>query len=354
MNELAAPEEKGRRPLPLAIILPVLAVVFVSVVILVLVVSGNNPFRGLASKDDGTPVVLGTETPFSLFTPTAQVETPTPGPSPTATATSTSVPWPTVTPSATPIPTHTPTLTPSVTPTATQTPLPPTPTRNVVVSADLVPLRAGPMGKYDVVGNVVAGEVLPLVARTGNDKWIQVNFEGQLAWVEAEMLETVDAVDELVVVKGKDYPPTPTPGPTTVRSVWVRPTRAPGGGGQGSGYVPKPKLLEPRGGARFNNKTTVRFKFSWYRRLEPNERVSLYIVAASGPEAIDWWVSEEDILNGGGAIHEEEDRVVYEINSGFGSIPKGKAYWSIAIALDTLEEKRLISPRTRPRGIKLR
>jgi len=72
---------------------------------------------------------------------------------------------------------------------------------------------------------------------------------------------------------------------------------------------------------------------------------------SDGSQIFDWWVSETDILNGGGAIHEEDDRVVFEVNSGFGSLPKGSIYWKVAVFLDTPDEKRQISPWSSQRRI---
>jgi hypothetical protein len=108
-------------------------------------------------------------------------------------------------------------------------------------------------------------------------------------------------------------------------------------------------LIEPAGGAKFSDK--VRFKFSWFRRLQQDERISIYMWTADGSDYFDWWVSEADILNGGGAIHEQADRVVYEVNSGFGPLPAGKTYWKVAVFLDSPSEKSQVSPWSRRRRI---
>jgi uncharacterized protein YgiM (DUF1202 family) len=202
------------------------------------------------------------------------------------------------------------------------------------VIGDVVQLRAGPSKKYDVVGSVRQGDALPVVGRRGNGKWLQVSNNGQLAWVLAELLEVTDAADQVPVVR--DIPPTPTPRPT--KTPKVKRTR-----------IPRPVLIEPAGGARFSDK--VRFKFSWFRRLQQDERVSIYMWTADGADYFDWWVSETDILNGGGSIHEQEDRVVYEVNSGFGPLPPGKAFWKVGVFLDTPDEKSQVSPWSRRRRI---
>jgi hypothetical protein len=180
------------------------------------------------------------------------------------------------------------------------------------------------------------GDALPVVGRKKNGKWLQVNADGQLAWILAELLEATDAANQVPVVR--DFPPTPTAGPT-------RPPKAT----RTSTRVPQPVLIEPASGAKFSDK--VRFKFSWFRRLQQDERASIYVWTADGSDRFDWWVSEADILNGGGAIHEQVDSVVYEVNSGFGALPPGKAFWQVAVYLDTPAEKRQVSPWSRKRRI---
>jgi hypothetical protein len=152
--------------------------------------------------------------------------------------------------------------------------------------------------------------------------------------LEAEQMEEVEVAAQVPVVRPQDGPPTPTPRPTRT----PRPPR-----------IPRPFLLEPRGGARFPD--TVRFKFRWIRRLEAGERVSLYIRTLDRSDHFDWWMTETDILNAGGAIREENGYIIYELNSGFGHLPKGIHYWKIAIVLDTPEEKRLVSPYSMERRI---
>jgi hypothetical protein len=111
-------------------------------------------------------------------------------------------------------------------------------------------------------------------------------------------------------------------------------------------------LVEPRNGARFSDR--VRYKFTWIRRLEPDERVSIYVRTADRSDFFEWRASEADILGGGGAIHEQEDRVLYEVNSGFGSLPRGRVSWRVAIFYDTPDETRQVSPWSRERRIVIR
>jgi hypothetical protein len=355
MNEPTDGERNGSQRVPLAIILPLIVVLGVTISILAFALSGGDirlrrPFRNNPKPPLAIQTRTSSLTPFStstrqgIATPPRTVAampgaTNTPPPTPSATATPTQTPTSTSTAIATLAPTHTATPTPTATPTVTATPPPPTPTPHAIVIEDMVALRAGPIRKYDVLAQARQGDDLPLVGRTGDSKWLQVIHGGQLVWVQAELLATEDAVDQVPIVRPKDFPPTPTPAPT-------RPPRA----GQTSYWgVPRPILLEPRNGARFGDK--VRFKFSWVRRLQEGERVSIYLRTSDDSEHFDWWVSEADILNGGGAIHQEPDRVVYEVNSGFGSLPQGRTYWKVAVCLDTPAEKRQISPWSRERRI---
>jgi hypothetical protein len=115
--------------------------------------------------------------------------------------------------------------------------------------------------------------------------------------------------------------------------------------------VPAPVLKEPRAGAEMPSGRVVRFKFVWSRELGPNERVMLYIRSVEHAGEFAWGASREDILNGGGSISSVNEGVLYEINSGFGSVPNGRAVWRVAIILDTLTEKRQISPWSEERPI---
>jgi hypothetical protein len=146
--------------------------------------------------------------------------------------------------------------------------------------------------------------------------------------------------------------PTETPTPTfttqveTIRPPAATPTPTPN-------LVPAPVLLEPESGARFAN--AVRFKWYWYRRLE----------SMVSPEPFEWWVTEEGLLNSGGAIHPMAAQTIvsggvaypvpdgyrFEINGGLGPIPPGQALWSIMVVGETPERKWQISERSEERLI---
>ena len=332
LSETVAAECLCRSILPLVIVLGAIIATLAFFLF-----GSENSLLGLFRDDSEPLLVIYTGTPSPTPFPTS-TRTPTPTFADTATAASTPVPAPSATATETQVPTHTPTLTPAATPTKTATLPPPTPTPYAIVIGDGVQLLAGPRKTYDVLGTARQGDALPVVGRTRNSRWLQVSKDGQVAWILAELLEATGAVDQAPVVT--DILPLPTPRPTRI----PRPTRTPS--------VPQPVLIEPAGGARFSDK--VRFKFSWFRRLQQDERVALSVRTGDRSGQFDWWVSEADILNGGGAIHEEADRVVYEVNSGFGSLPPGRAFWRVAVFLDTPDEKRQVSPWSRERRIMIR
>jgi len=64
-----------------------------------------------------------------------------------------------------------------------------------------------------------------------------------------------------------------------------------------------------------------------------------------------WGASREDILHGGGSIASVKEGVLYEINAGFGDLPRGRAVWKVAISLDTSTGQRQISPWSEERPI---
>jgi uncharacterized protein YraI len=81
---------------------------------------------------------------------------------------------------------------PTVTPTATATASPapsPTPLTCVVV-ADVLNLRAGPGGTYEVIGHLTQGDVLLPEGRGDAGDWLWVcNAAGQHGWVTARLME---------------------------------------------------------------------------------------------------------------------------------------------------------------------
>jgi hypothetical protein len=169
---------------------------------------------------------------------------------------------------------------------------------------------------------------------------LQVRHAGETAWVLASLGEPQAGADQVPVVR--DIPPAPTIMPTVASTPTLTPTLTPT-------PLPAPVLLEPPAGAVFEDK--VRFKFSWYRRLLPNERFSIYVRSVHENAESDWWVSEQDILDGGGAIHAVPGAFVYEVNSGLAGIPSGEAFWRVAVYEDRPEVKQAVCPWSEERPI---
>jgi AAA domain-containing protein len=93
-----------------------------------------------------------------------------------------------------------------------------------------------------------------------------------------------------------------------------------------------PVLLEPESEARYAAGDVVRLKFFWVRRLEAGERVSILLTSHVDPAARpNWWASEQEILDGGGAIQSAEEGYRFEINYRLDGVPVGDASWQIAI-----------------------
>ena len=53
-------------------------------------------------------------------------------------------------------------------------------------------VRAGPTRAYPVLANAPRYTVMPLLGRTPNNAWLQVNFEGTLGWVATQYIEIQD------------------------------------------------------------------------------------------------------------------------------------------------------------------
>lgn len=174
---------------------------------------------------------------------------------------------------------------------------------------DPVRLRYGPGTIYETFDIVTSGVEMLVVGRTSKSDWWQVNYNGEIVWVLAELVNVPHGADAVPVALSVPATPTFTPTPT--------PTP-----------LPAPVLVEPDSGASFVDK--VRFKFTWDRRLQSDEKFSIYAQSVDGSKSSDWWVGEDDIIAGGGSIYELEDGVRYEVESGIGTLPQGEAFWKVA------------------------
>ena len=113
--------------------------------------------------------------------------------------------------------------------------------------------------------------------------------------------------------------------------------------------LPAPVLVEPEEGASFAD--NARFKFIWYRRLEPNERFSIQIQAVGHPPEYDWWPGEQDILEGGGAIHPTKGGYLYEVNVRLRPVSLGEAHWRVAVMGEQGPQRWQVSPWSAERQI---
>lgn len=129
-------------------------------------------------------------------------------------------------PEATPTPTPEPTATPEPTPT-------PEPTQSVAgavkatIDSTTLNLRAGPGTNYAKLGVVRQGDVLDVVGRSDDGRWIKVKASnGAEAWVSVDFVTLGGSLNGVAVVQA---PPTPTPGsPSTQPSQPTQPTQPSG------------------------------------------------------------------------------------------------------------------------------
>lgn len=73
-----------------------------------------------------------------------------------------------------------------------------------------VNLRSGPGADYDVVGQVVAGQRYPVLARTATGDWWQIDVDGLPAWISADLASLEGASAALPVAEAVASPPAAT------------------------------------------------------------------------------------------------------------------------------------------------
>lgn len=115
------------------------------------------------------------------------------------------------------------TKTPAYTETPTQTPYPTSSPISNASAASGVNLRSGPGTHYDIVGTAVAGDILPVFART-NDGWLQVDGNGQI-WIASSLVSLEAKLDEIPITE--NIPPTPTNTPLPTNTPTATPTMTP-------------------------------------------------------------------------------------------------------------------------------
>jgi len=138
------------------------------------------------------------------------VETPVPTKTQRPTFTHTPAKPTEVLPTATPVPSVTPEApTPTLTPEPTVEPPTPTPqAATFTVQSATVNARSGPGTSYSRVGQLKAGQSYEIVGKNAAGDWWQFSYNGDPAWVAAQMVQAIGA--EAVEVAAS-IPALPTP-----------------------------------------------------------------------------------------------------------------------------------------------
>jgi hypothetical protein len=111
---------------------------------------------------------------------------------------------------------------PEAAPAATEAPAaeqptaePPTAAPNTVTrltANQTVNVRRGPGTNYAVMGRLTAGQAFPVTGKNERGDWYQFDFDGQPAWVIANLVNISGDADAVAVAE--NIPPAPTPRPT--------------------------------------------------------------------------------------------------------------------------------------------
>jgi uncharacterized protein YraI len=100
---------------------------------------------------------------------------------------------------------------------ATFTP-PPVRAEGDVLQGDIT-VRAGPGTEYDRVGQFVVGQVSPIVGRSADGKWLQIEYIGgpnNLGWIYREFVRVNGGMTTVPIITA---PPTPTLPPTALPDI---------------------------------------------------------------------------------------------------------------------------------------
>jgi hypothetical protein len=128
-------------------------------------------------------------------------------------------------------------------PTVTGTPLGPMATVRRDTDQEQINVRAGPSGRYEIIGILIAGQQVPALGRTPGGDWIQIQYPGVIGSVGWVYSPLVSVEGNIPIV---EPPPTPTPRTTATIDptlaaqfiVDVPPTRLPT-------FTPPPPLVIP-------------------------------------------------------------------------------------------------------------
>jgi hypothetical protein len=142
--------------------------------------------------------------------PEATQVPPTKTPKPTFTWTPEWTPTPVVFATATPVIPPTPAET--ATPVPTDVPPSPTPEPAPSFAANqTVNIRSGPGTNYPKVGSLAAGDTFEIVGKNAAGNWLEFVYEGDAAWVTADMVTTSGDTGAVEVAKNIPAPPAPPP-----------------------------------------------------------------------------------------------------------------------------------------------
>lgn len=155
-----------------------------------------------------------TRPPAPTFTPTPEI-IPTPVDPAVAAAAATQAAQP-----AAPAPAQPPAQEPApaapaepAPPTDTPTPAPPpAQPAEVVINAN-INVRGGPGTNYNLLGAANAGQRFPITGRNNDSSWWEINYNGQVGWVLAELVSAQNTQSVAVAANIPAPPPPPTPAP---------------------------------------------------------------------------------------------------------------------------------------------
>lgn len=103
----------------------------------------------------------------------------------------------------------------------TATPLPPMARTKIIVN-----VRAGPGAGFPLLGKLNKGELRPILGKSEDGKWWQIEFEGKRGWIVADFTEVHGGLSNVPVIAAAKLP-TPTPVPTRLTLGRPRPTATP-------------------------------------------------------------------------------------------------------------------------------
>jgi uncharacterized protein YraI len=155
-----------------------------------------------------------------------------------------------------------------------QTPAQETPDGPYIQVEAITNIRQGPSTEFDVVGTLAAGGTASVTGRTETSDWWQIEFDGAIGWVSAEVVEFVGAVDDVPVAEAAeptetDEDETDTPSDETTAA-----------------ETDTPRVDIPTGGV--NVRSGPGLDFELLGRLE--EGVSAVVIGRN--DLGDWWLIE--------------------------------------------------------------